>query len=86
MERLSLYHLPSCPFCLKVRREADRLGIELDLIDISANPEARRYLLARRGRSTVPVLSIAAGDSEPTLLPESDGIVTYLRELAALAA
>ena len=85
MKRLALYHLPTCSYCIKVRREADRLGIELDLIDISRDPAARQVLLDWRGRATVPVLSIPTDDGVE-LLPESDDIVAYLREVAALAA
>ncbi|MEM7158677.1 MAG: glutathione S-transferase N-terminal domain-containing protein [Myxococcota bacterium] len=79
---LSLYHLRTCPFCLKVRRAAAELGIELELIDIAADPAARRRLLDARGRTTVPVLSIPSEDGE-TLLPESDDIVAYLRRHVA---
>lgn len=77
-EPLSLYHLPACPFCLKVRRAADTLGIELRLIDISRDRAAREHLRAARGRTTVPVLSIPTDDGEQ-LLPESNDIVAYLR-------
>lgn len=80
---LSLYHLRTCPFCLKVRRAAAELGIELELIDIAADPAARRRLLDARGRATVPVLSIPTEDGGEQLLPESNDIVAYLRRHAA---
>ncbi len=80
--QLSLYHLSSCPFCLKVRREAAQLGIELELIDILREPSARAHLLEQRGRATVPVLGIP-GEAGETLLPESDDIIAYLRAHAA---
>lgn len=79
---LSLYHLPTCPFCLKVRRAASALGVELTLIDISRDRAARQRLVEARGRATVPVLSIPSASGE-TLLPESDDIVAFLRKLAA---
>lgn len=84
--RLTLYHSPTCPYCLLVRREADALGIDLDLVDVRDRPEARDHLVRHLGRGTVPVLGIRDGDGE-RLLPESRDIVAYLRDLApALAA
>ena len=80
-DRPTLYHLPLCPYCLKVRRAAARLGIDLRLVDVSEQPAARQRLLAARGRATVPVLAIATEAGED-LLPESDDIVEYLRRQA----
>ncbi len=78
----TLYHLEYCPFCHKVRRAAEELGIELQLIDIETEPGALDSLLERRGRGTVPVLGLATPDGE-RLLGESDDIVAYLRRNAA---
>jgi glutaredoxin 3 len=77
---MTLLHTPYCPYCHKVRRAADALGIHLKLVDIDEHPEARAMLLRRRGRATVPVLLIPDG-GEGRLLPESDDIVAYLRRL-----
>ncbi|MEQ1663669.1 MAG: glutaredoxin domain-containing protein, partial [Thiobacillus sp.] len=30
---LALYHYPTCPFCLKTRREIHRLGLNIELRD-----------------------------------------------------
>lgn len=75
--RFTLYHLPYCPFCLKVRAEAERLGVELDLVDITANPAARAKLMEARGRATVPVLGIPTAMGE-RLMGESADIIKYL--------
>jgi glutaredoxin len=86
--KLSLYHLPYCGFCHKVRRAAARLGIELELRDITNDSEARELLLENLGRTTVPVLRIDSA-SDVTLMPESDDIIEYLEVRAfgqALAA
>lgn len=74
---LTLYHLSTCPFCLAVRRVAEDLGIPLNLVDIGEQPQARAYLLAERGRGTVPVLGIPTADGQ-RLLPESRDIIAYL--------
>ena len=57
-EAMTLYHRKWCPYCIRVRRAADRLGIELRLVDIGREPAARDMLIAARGRATVPVLEI----------------------------
>ena len=81
---LKLYHLDYCPFCHKVRRAADALGVALELVEINAHPEARAMLLRERGRATVPVLHIPDPLGGPgTLLPESSDIVRYLRANAS---
>ena len=73
----ALYHLSSCPFCLKVRRAADELGLELELIDLNEDPMARSVLLQARGRATVPVLRIPEGHGD-RFLGESDDIIAFL--------
>lgn len=78
-DALTLYHLAWCPFCVRVRTAADALGVELDLVDISEQPEARVDLVRRRGRATVPVLGIPNDDGTETLLGESRDIVAYLQ-------
>lgn len=78
---LTLYHLPTCPFCLAVRDAAKRIGIELELVDIRAQPWAADYLSEHRGVRTVPVLHIRDATGE-RLLPESRDIIRYLERLA----
>ena len=72
---LKLYMFPSCPFCQKVLRAADRLGMNLPLADIHEDPVARDTLKSVGGRTTVPCLFI---NGQP--LYESDDIVAYLRD------
>ena len=79
---MTLYHLENCPFCIDVRRSAQALEIELELVDIGRNPESRAMLMERRGRATVPVLGIVKDDAE-CLMGESRDIIEYLRGLAA---
>ncbi len=79
---LTLYHLPSCPFCLAVREAVARLGLELVLVDIRRKPWAVDFLIQRRGVRTVPVLHIRDEDGE-RLLPESRDIIAYLEQVAS---
>lgn len=72
---LTLYYKPTCAFCRRVLAVIDRLGIQVELLDINEdNNEAQ--LVALGGKSVVPYLV----DSEKNVaMYESDEIVTYLQ-------
>ena len=80
MPRFTLFNLPGCPYCVRVQRAANRLGIELDVVDVHHDPSAMQRLLSWRGRTTVPVLEIP-GANGPSLMAESADIVAYLETL-----
>lgn len=71
--QLILYHMPSCPYCLKVRRYMEAHDIEIPLRDITADPAARDQLKRVGGKVQVPCLFI-----DGTPLYESDDIIAYL--------
>lgn len=77
-EDLALYHFESCPYCWKVRRALQRLGVEVELRDIDLDSDDERALVAARGRRTVPVLRIRKDDGTDEWMPESSDIVAYL--------
>ncbi|REL30344.1 glutaredoxin family protein [Thalassotalea euphylliae] len=81
-KNLSLYHLPTCPFCVKVRRAMKREGIELPLMNIKDNNYAvREELINGGGKPTVPCLKITdAGEKKVEWLYESDDIIAYLQK------
>jgi glutathione S-transferase len=78
---LSLYHRPSCGYCVQVRLAAERMGISLELRDVRQEPKWHDELLAARGRGTVPVLRIDHADGTTRWLPESLDIIRYLKAL-----
>ena len=78
-ERLSLYQTEWCPFCIRVRRVIDQLGIDVEIRD-TFDPRWRSELIAARGRGTVPVLRRDTPDGQSHWLPESVDIIAYLRE------
>jgi glutathione S-transferase len=79
---LTLYHRPSCSYCVHVRMAAERMGIPLELRDVRQEPRWREELIAVRGRGTVPVLRIDHADGTTRWLPESLDIIRYLKTLA----
>ena len=78
-EALALYHLEGCPFCIRVIRVIDELGIDVELRDIWADETHRRDLMEARGRTTVPVLRCTS-KTRDRWMPESADIVRYLRD------
>ena len=45
-KRLALYQFSACPFCIKVRKEIARLGLNIETRDAQHNPEHRAALEA----------------------------------------
>ncbi|MBV1908935.1 MAG: glutathione S-transferase N-terminal domain-containing protein [Kangiellaceae bacterium] len=79
IERLSLYHYGTCPFCFKVRMTMTKLRIDMPLKDILLNPSFRNELLEGGGKTTVPCLRIEE-KGEIRWLYESDDIVDHLQQ------
>ena len=79
-DKLALYHLATCPFCIRVRSAIDHLGVDVELREIQDHPKFRDELIAVRGRPTVPVLRISAPGGEDRWMPESADIIRYLEE------
>jgi glutaredoxin len=83
MTRLALYHYVGCPFCTSVRREIERLDLDVELRDIRESSARRRELAEATGRTTVPCLRIESEDGGLRWMHESAHINEYLRGLAA---
>jgi len=73
---LQLYQYPACPFCVKVRRNLRRNGLNITLID-AKQEENKQQLLSLGGKVQVPCLRI---EEEGTVswMYESDAINDYL--------
>lgn len=79
---LALYVTPLCGYCLMVRRAIDRLGLDVEVRNVSRHAPWREELFAARGRGTVPVLRIE-NDDDVEWMGESRDIIRYLESLAA---
>jgi glutaredoxin len=77
---LTLYHYPSCPYCLVVRRALRRGALNVRSLNVHGDPQAAAELVARGGKAQVPCLRIAPAQGGERWLYESADIVRYLRE------
>jgi glutathione S-transferase len=78
MANLQLYELTGCPYCAKVRRKLDELGLEYESHTVPRSHAKRTEVEALSGQTRVPVL--VDEDNGVEGMPESDDIVEYLDE------
>ncbi len=75
---LQLYQYPACPFCVKVRREMRRQGLNVDTIN-AKQEQHKQVLLTQAGKIQVPCLRIEE-NNQVSWLYESSAIVEYLNK------
>jgi len=80
-DQLAMYTMPMCPFCWRVTRVINRLGLDVEMRDILMHPARRDELVEAMGRSTVPVLRIQSAAGEVSWMPESRDIIRYLQQM-----
>ncbi len=78
MSTITLYDLPGCPFCMKVRRKLDELDLEYDVVEVPRVHAERTEVKEVSGQTGVPV--IVDEDHGVDGMPESSDIVDYLEE------
>lgn len=78
-DQLALYYFDGCPFCTRVQRAIDLLGVDVELRNIYVDRKHLEALMEARGRATVPVLRIRTTDGTDRWMPESADIVRYLQ-------
>jgi len=78
-KRLTIYQFEGCPFCVKVRRQAKRLGLKIEYRDAQRDPQAKRELLEGGQEVQVPCLRIES-DSGVKWMYESGDINAYLAD------
>jgi len=78
---LTLYHFTTCPFCVRARAAARRLGVDLEKRNIHSSRDAFDELVSGGGKKQVPCLRIEDPEGgEPAWMYESGDIVRYLEE------
>ena len=76
MPDLELYELEGCPYCAKVKRKLDELGLEYESHMVARSHSNRDEVEAVSGQTGVPVLVDNGNGIDG--MPESDDIVEYL--------
>ena len=78
MADLELYELDGCPYCAKVTRKLDELGLEYESHMVPRSHDERTEVKTVSGQTGVPVLV----DNEHGVegMHESDDIVEYLEQ------
>ncbi|MFO7992838.1 MAG: glutathione S-transferase N-terminal domain-containing protein [Marinobacter sp.] len=79
-ENLALYQFSACPFCIKVRKEMARLGLNIETRDAQHNEKHREALATGGGRVKVPCLLIRDDNGSEQWLYESDDIRAWLQQ------
>lgn len=77
---LLLYQFATCPFCMKVRREIQRLSLNIETRDAQHDKAFRDELLQGGGEIKVPCLKIVNEHGGVVWMYESADIISYLRE------
>jgi len=73
---LTLYELPGCPYCAKVKDKLAELELEYESIEVPRSHSERTEVEEVSGQTGVPVL--VDPDNDIGGMPESDDIVAYL--------
>lgn len=81
MADITMYELPGCPYCAKVRSKLDDLELEYDVIEVPRSHGDRTEVERVSDQTGVPVISDEAHDVDG--MHESDDIVAYLEETYA---
>lgn len=76
MSNLTLYELPGCPYCAKVKTKLADLGLDYESIEVPRSHGERTEVEAVSGQTGVPVL--VDPDNDVDGMAESDDIVAYL--------
>ncbi|MEX2475318.1 glutathione S-transferase N-terminal domain-containing protein [Marinobacter sp.] len=79
-KHLALYQFSACPFCIKVRKEIARLGLNIETRDAQHDSQHRAALEAGGGHIKVPCLRIPQDDGSERWLYESAEIKAWLQE------
>ncbi len=83
-ENMVLYHFQQCPFCVKTRRQVNRLALSIEKRDARNNPKWNQELITDGGKYQVPCLKITTADGAVEWLYESTAINQYLEQKFAV--
>jgi glutaredoxin 3 len=70
---IKLYTGHNCPYCLRVRKELERLDLEYEVVN--ADADGRKEVIVLSGQRKIPILTI-----EDEVLVDSSCIIRELRK------
>jgi len=70
-----IYTYPTCPYCMKVRKTFDEMGIEYEDVNAERGTPGSEELVRLGGSQQVPFL-VDGG----TMMYESDDIIAYAKK------
>ena len=85
---VTLYTTRFCPYCIRARSLLDEKGVLYSEIAVDNDPQLRRDMMARSGRTTVPQIWVGEqhiGGCDDLLLLERQGLLDEILERALLA-
>jgi glutaredoxin 3 len=77
MANITLYQLPTCPFCAKVRAKLEEMNLKFEIVNVARDREdpQRKEIFEKSGVATVPVINI-----DGKWVGDSGKIIKYLEE------
>ena len=73
----TLYYKPTCPYCQDVLDAAEKMGLELKLLNINSDPALGEELVSCGGKRQVPYLVDEMREIE---MYESEDIIEHLKK------
>lgn len=58
MKKAIIYTTPTCPYCTLAKKFLEKLGVEVEEIDVSRNREKLIEMIVKSGQMGVPVIEI----------------------------
>lgn len=83
VQKLSLYHFHSCPYCAIARQAIQETGLSIELCDIQKAANHRKTLMKQGGKTQVPCLRIDNENGTTQWLYESTAIIQYVKQYRA---
>lgn len=74
---LTLFYKPTCPFCRRTIAVVERLGLEVEMKDITADEAIATELVEHGGKRQVPYL---VDTDKDVAMYESDDIIKHLQD------
>jgi len=79
-DNMVLYQFNQCPFCVKTRRQINRLALNIEKRDARNDPKWNQELINDGGKYQVPCLKITEKDGSVEWMYESSEINQFLNE------